>query len=168
MPNYVDCDLIVKGEPDVLDGFRNWLMSLEADETDRNLGYKISDALIPYPQRFKDQTIIAKEAEKNKTGYVPDGFNSGGYEWCLTNWGTKWGLYDWKFKEFHKNELIYTFQSAWSPATPLILAMGKKFPELRFDLAYFECGMGFQGKYVIMNGEVAEESQSKYEGERGG
>jgi hypothetical protein len=35
-----------------------------------------------------------------------DGYNSGGHEWCVTNWGTKWNFGDTTLKEEDKEILI--------------------------------------------------------------
>ena len=57
---------------------------------------------VPYPKEFKDADNEAKRVydELVKEAGDPyridwskvpaDGFNKGGYEWCIVNWGTKW------------------------------------------------------------------------------
>ena len=105
---------------------------------------------------------------------MKDGFNSGGYDWCLQNWGTKWGIcdsekqeeYGWEGKE--DKEVMYKFQTAWSPPNPIILRMSKLFPDLEFEMRYFEGGGGFNGIYRCKNGEVQRDEQGDYFGDRGG
>jgi hypothetical protein len=46
--------------------------------------------------------------------------------------------------------------------------MGELFPDLVFDLRYFEGGMQFNGIYRIENGQVADERSGDYFGDRGG
>ncbi len=97
-----------------------------------------------------------------------DGFNNGGYDWCLQNWGTKWGICSPELVEESKKELEYAFESAWSPATPVILKMSEMFPTLRFELRYFEQGMAFNGLYICEKGKVTEDKEGDYFGNRGG
>lgn len=83
-----------------------------------------------------------------------DGFNSGGYEWCIKNWGTKWGFCDPSISQEYDGQIIYYFDSAWSPPVPLIVKMGQMFPKLKFELGYEESGCCFKGKLVMEGGEL--------------
>ena len=55
------------------------------------------------------------------------------YSWNVTNWGTKWGAYDVNldhpFDEQTKDDdvltMTYNFNSAWSPPTGIIYALGE-------------------------------------------
>ena len=142
------------------------------------------DKYIPYPKEFTDKD---KQASKNRVEKqttingkldTTDGYNSGGYEWCIQNWGTKWGAMDfeitndissWEDKAKVKHaEISYTFNTAWSPPIPVIEAMSKKYPKLNFDLRYFERGMGFNGIFRVQDGKVEMNEEGKYYGERGG
>lgn len=68
---------------------------------------------------------------------VKDGYNSGGYEWCIQHWGTKWGFCD-TARYIRPRSVVYTFNTAWSPPVPLIEKMSDMFPKLTFILN-FEC-----------------------------
>jgi hypothetical protein len=48
------------------------------------------------------------------------------YHWCVKNWGTKWNSYD-GGKE--GDNLIY-FNTAWSPPTPVIEALARKYKDV--------------------------------------
>jgi hypothetical protein len=50
-------------------------------------------------------------------------------------------------------KVTYFFNTAWSPPIPVIEEMGKMFPNLEFQLDYFEQGMDFNGHMIIENGE---------------
>jgi hypothetical protein len=106
----------------------------------------------------------------NCDGSAKDGYNRGGYEWCIENWGTKWGLYDIELVEDDSDNgrLEYTFQSAWSPPAPVIQAMSKRFPSLNFALEYFECGGGFMGSCEYEDGQEVSAGEAPYHGPRGG
>lgn len=107
-----------------------------------------------------------------KVVHIKDGFNSGGYEWCCNNWGTKWGIYDAVIlsENFKKKvgTIKYKFLSAWSPPLPVIKAMSEQFPSLTFKLKCYECGMQFQGTFIIKNGKELIHKYSQYSGSRGG
>ena len=108
---------------------------------------------VPVP----DEVLFAKKNNRS------DAFNSGGYEWCVTNWGTKWGCYDLEVTEPRTKELVYMFLTAWSPFGPGVLeAMSSRFPTLKFELKYAEGGMGFCG---IMTAEDGLVDDNYYEGE---
>jgi len=172
MPNHVDQDLVVTGDITTLKEFMAFAQEGEA--------LLSADKFIPYPQEFKDKDAEGERlrAECQKTGdwskYTGfrDGFNSGGYQWCVQNWGTKWGIYDTVIKSQKltgkKGRVKYNCNSAWSPATKIVLAMSQKFPALHFEMKYYECGMQFKGTFIAQNGEVLEDSTEKYTGRRGG
>jgi len=84
---------------------------------------------------------------------MKDGYNSGGYEWCVENWGTKWGFYDVQTAP-RKRGLFYTFRTAWSPPAPLVMAMSRAFPDLTFKLRYYEGGAAYKGLFLAAHGEV--------------
>ena len=154
MPNHVSQDLWVSGPTEDIKHFIEF-----AQETEENGAVLLLSAnkFIPYPKNFAG---IA-------------GYNAGGYEWCIANWGTKWGIYNCKCrlpKKYGKikSTVFYTFNSAWSPADRIINAMSKQYPSLTFKLKYYERGMQFKGTYIIKNYIVLKHEQSNYTGSRGG
>jgi hypothetical protein len=135
-----------------------------------------TNKFVPYPDNFKQADEEARKVEKETgTFATKDGFNNGGYDWCLENWGTKWGICHAELislKEIKsavgKAKLFYTFDCAWSPATPVIVKMSVMFPTLTFYLRYYEAGMGFKGKFVCKNGAILCDEDGDYKGSRGG
>lgn len=98
MPNWCECELEIEGNGDI-----------KKFKTYAKTGENVLDTnkFIPYPKKYKNQDNKAKEwqqeFDKLKTKEqrqewlknnprIKDGFNSGGYEWCMLNWGTKWGI----------------------------------------------------------------------------
>ena len=96
-----------------------------------------------------------------------NGYNSGGYEWCVANWGTKWPPCETQINMQTKNAFI-SFQTAWSAPGPIVYKLAEKFPDLTFDLKFWECGAGFKGQLKLRGQEVLENWESKYSGDRGG
>lgn len=183
MPNHCENDLRVTGDKKELSRFKEF-----AKDKKELLS---ADKFIPYPEKFKKQDEEAEKWDKTREKYkeslvkkgmnedkarenawkdfpsIKSGFSEGGYDWCIKNWGTKWGFYEVELRE-QDEELFYTFQTAWSPAEPVIKKMGEMFPKLTFDLRYFEQGMGFNGILNIKKGKVIMKATGEYFGDRGG
>ena len=154
-----------------------------------------TEQFIPYPKKYRElddrrKVLEAKHLAKCKRAKLDDmsdkdadawrkknpniawetsdGFNSGGYEWCLKNWGTKWGICEAELLDDNGDELEYFFTSAWCPPDLVIKKMSKMFPTLIFTLTYFEGGCEFNGIYKCQKGEVIDDRCGKYFGSRGG
>jgi hypothetical protein len=93
--------------------------------------------VIPYPEKYAKM-----DAESDSHGA---GFNAGGYEWCVANWGTKWGAYDTYMANRSDGEAQIEFNSAWSPPSPVVEKLAELFPTLEIELAYEEPGCDFSG-----------------------
>lgn len=80
-----------------------------------------------------------------------EGFNNGGYEWCVDNWGTKWPekiLSSWLQNENWKIQ----FETAWAPPMSGYYAISKIFSDLMFLHYYEDEGWNFAGTEVYQNG----------------
>ncbi|MCZ7547650.1 MAG: hypothetical protein M5U11_00640 [Anaerolineales bacterium] len=112
MPNWCENELTISG-PNVQKVLNAIRSEAHDDEDARLLDF---DRIIPYPRKFKELDrrahnyqqkfrAIAKDDPERKTKleslaaefgvepgapWIKDGFNSGGYEWTWSNWGTKW------------------------------------------------------------------------------
>ena len=85
------------------------------------------------------------------------------YDWCCSNWGTKWNSYNVRW-----NDNSVSFDTAWSIPEPVYAALAKKFPKVKFVVFFADedrgsnCGvMVFDGNAVdyynpaVMDKEVA-------------
>jgi hypothetical protein len=72
--------------------------------------------------------------------------------WCVENWGTKWNAYSIGAWEFGVNQAMIRFDTAWSPALPVIARLSELFPSLQFTLRYFDEGWGFAGEACFTAG----------------
>lgn len=187
MPNYCDCDLYIYSWDD--DTLTAKIAKLLQDGTD-----PISfDKVIPYPARFAEldarvkafredynaldwkspdfknnvQKLKIKHSFRDE-GYPVDGYNSGGYEWCSENWGTKWDACNPERVSLTESELIYKFKTAWSPPLPVIEKLASMYPNAEITLEYYERGLEFCGQMCWENGELIAENRTKYIGRRGG
>ena len=139
MPNHCDNELTMSG---TMSDIEEVFAYMKTEECDFDF-----NQVIPYPQKYKEMDderarLGYKEFHEKYGADVKDGYNAGGYDWCIENWGTKWNAYSIKF-----DRLSVRFDTAWSPPEPVIIALAKKFPNVSFHLEYFECGVGFAGGF---------------------
>lgn len=166
MPNWCENELTVTGNKAELEKF-----VAETFVTEEGKRIFDFDKVVPYPQKFKDMDAAIKDVpwEERLKRNMKDGFNSGGYEWCCANWGTKWGACNPTDLVETAKSIKQTFSTAWGPPLPVIAAASRKYPTLTFKIKYFEGGMGFSGKFVVKDDDVVENTENKaYRGRRGG
>ena len=87
------------------------------------------------------------------------------YNWNCANWGTKWNCGEvWHDRTTEQiteaGTTSYNFDTAWSPASPVIEALAEQFPTLTITHRYCEAGMGFAGEVVYERGSFV--SQDEY------
>jgi hypothetical protein len=189
MPNWVENELTItidkKGHPSernkrikILDRF-----IIKARDPKHTDIYISAEQFIPYPKEWKIKDIARRKKSDEinalpkeeriawfKNNQLPeDGYNHGGYDWCLINWGTKWNFSNTTPPiDKEPGKIIYKFETAWSPPYPLIRKMSVMFPELIFTLKYWESGMGFKGVYKLQSNNTLIDKNSAYKGWRGG
>jgi len=173
MANWCQNFLTVKGKKEEVDEFVKFVRSENGDENEQVFDF---NTIIPYPKIFNEQDERVKDFWRRhgfgsnqlfpKNGWqycrennlVPprDGFNSGGYEWCIENWGTKWNPWDVN-RLINQGTAFYNFITAWSPPLPVIHEAGIRFPHLELTIDYIEYGNCFKGTFEILNGEIVED-----------
>jgi hypothetical protein len=83
------------------------------------------------------------------------------YQWNVSNWGTKWDAAEvWNERLDDSTAKVdgqtsYNFDTAWSPAEPVVAALAEQFPTLRIVHRYCEAGMGFAGEVLYADGAEA-------------
>lgn len=83
--------------------------------------------------------------------------NQWDYNWCVENWGTKWGAYDNHIQEFENAPLLYEFTTAWSPFNEHIV---RKICKLLQNLEWeWQEEQGFGESFDVENGEVTRYNQ---------
>lgn len=158
MPNWCECDLFITGKkvPEVL-------TAIKGDDTLFDFNKIIpmpAELMITSPQHTVQEKV---QAEKNLRLHGAKDW----YDWAHKRWGTKWNASEVSVEKTSSAAKIM-FQTAWAPPTPVIIALSAKFPDCRFVLFYFECGMSFQGKLVVEGGKVIQKEEKEYHGMRGG
>jgi hypothetical protein len=76
------------------------------------------------------------------------------YDWCVSNWGTKWDTSDPFVSSKDTNTISLSFDTAWSP--PVLFY--QRMEELGFEVhaTYYESGMSFVGRYCNGDDECFE------------
>jgi hypothetical protein len=87
----------------------------------------------------------------------------GWYDWAVENWGTKWDLDENPLlpDSFQDKEILFDFDTAWSPPMGVINALSEKFPDDHFVLQYLETGMGFCGEASFSDGAFIDNQSSE-------
>ena len=133
MPNHCENHTYVYGPKDALLYFANAIKFGKED-----MG--IADNLIPCPPELRE--------------------NDGWYNWCVGNWGTKWG--DYEHQQIHDvaditDSIQLEYTTAWGPLGPQFWErVSRNFPTLSFVTTFEEGGMAFSGAIAARNGAVTE------------
>lgn len=122
-------------------------------------------------------TELTKEEEvegysfSNIIPMTREDFLNGWHEWSIENWGTKWDASHIQAgykedEEDEEGEIIYSFETAWSPAIPIVARMSELYPELQFSYEFVEFGVCFAGIFKYEDGELIKALD--YDGDGGG
>ena len=181
MPNHCQNDLWINGNPEDI---KRLLSHIGADKEPPIFDF---NTIIPYPENLREMDREMDEVYKNpsllktyqaKWGTDNDGYSNGGYNWCCSNWGTKWNAYNVARRDYLG--ACITFQTAWTPPIPVIVALAKMFPKCSLSLEYFEMGIAFCGGFSCVSredwseedvwdaGKITGKWEAKYNGVRGG
>jgi|SRR3972149_1450363 len=144
MPNWCENTLKVTGSREALDEFKKRAASRHRDGNGHNRRVALSfNRFVRMPRKLRYTT-----SPQDTPNW---------YDWSLLNWGTKWDLADVRLsRKKDGTELLYEFDTAWSPPTQWLESVVKKYPSLTFELNFEEPGMGFAGILVGDGGEIVE------------
>ena len=81
------------------------------------------------------------------------------YDWCISNWGTKWNAYGYSEDtiDYHDGDMLY-FQTAWSAPHPILEKLTQMFPDIRLEHEWADEDIGQNcGRCSYQNGERIEE-----------
>jgi hypothetical protein len=189
MPNYCECEMDLRGPIEEVSAALE-LIGATGEHPDFNF-----DAVIPYPDPFRsmDAEFPGRPGKTTRENYdqewrayrarygtESDGYNSGGYEWCIENWGTKWSASaPIRVHQRNQHSARVSFRTAWSAPVPVVVALARRFPLVTVELHYFERGAEVCGGFTVYSvsdaedyeeqpGVVARVWTGKYKGSRGG
>ena len=141
MPNWCENTLKISGELNKLENF--YLENRNYD----NEKYEELDFFksVPRPEDILEVDLSLQDRYSNPNNW---------YDWNINNLGTKWNVSDAYYtKNENENEIIYEFDTAWSPPTSWLEKTANKYPNLIFKLKYCEQSMGFAGE-IVLHGSV--------------
>jgi Ferredoxin-like domain in Api92-like protein len=146
MTNYCHNTLVITGPKDELERFMAFAKS----------GGSVFDFdhFVKYPESEHIKTKGGKDAPKS-------GFNRGGDEWCRENWGTRWNSGDVHVEE-KEGEVIYYFDTGWTPPIPVVRKAIELFPTVSFDLYYCEPLLRYEGRLFGCKGKVTIDETSEF------
>lgn len=108
----------------------------------KELGIRTADEFGAYVERERPGAIeLAQKYISNKQKFGHATWR----EWCIANWGTKWNAYSVHEPEFRSDRAILRFDTAWSPAIPIMIRLSERFPSV-LTLRYFDEGWNFAGE----------------------
>lgn len=175
MPNWCSNDLFISGNAGLIkDAVAKYFDGDGAPDYNK---------IAPYPEEFREldrkrDILIAnlnmmtngeREAWIKAYGWPKDGYNQGGYEWCVKNWGSKWLPTNINGPKFNKKGgYKVSFDSPWTPPIAVFVALSELCPRLKFTIKSYERGMQFKSVVIIKAGVILSSCTSEYCGSRGG
>lgn len=162
MPNYCYNTLIISGDDAELQRFKEFAQSVikkssstDFDEPEHVRPLDFNNFISPEEdkKRLIESWNGNPEVRELWSDFGTYWFNNGGYDWCIANHGTKWNAGDTNLTE-SDGELIYSFDTAWSPPTPVIIKASELFPTLTFVLHMEEESHAYGGSETYEAGEL--------------
>lgn len=157
MPNRCHCELEVAGQAARVNEFLEFAKGAD-DRVETALDF---NRFIPYPPEWRElDRVFARwlDAKDFTTKPPVDAYSKWGYSWCIENWGTNGNAREAVVaaKAEREGELVATvhFHTPWTEPAPVMLRASELFPDLRFDLGYFEPLGDFAGTFRCQGGAV--------------
>lgn len=150
MPNWCYNIMTIRGDKKELKRFKEF--SKTENHTENNL--LDTNKFIPYPQKFRemDKKDCNNSFNVKKKEELVDGMN--GYDWCCCNWGTKWGICRASIRKETDKMIVYDYDTAWSPAIPVMMKMSELFPKLTFEFDISYEGDNIVDHMLISKGKI--------------
>lgn len=145
MPNWCMNTMTVSGDPEKVAEFVEQHKGVALGNEGEPIGEEALDfnAVVPMPEHLKHTKAPSDDGSETW------------YDWAIKHWDTKWGACN-AHCDHRKNdkEVIYYFDTAWSPPIAWFEKVIEAYPDLDFQLEWEECGMGFAGQLAGTKGIV--------------
>ena len=151
MPNWVRHDLTITGPETERERFMAECFSQYKDTIHFDF-----DRLIPQPEHIKDEPDV----EIPLRGDISGSKRPAWYDWRCQNWGTKWNACHSRV-EREAATIFLSFDTAWSPPSPIFNEIAKRFPTLKIEGELIEEFHDFGGNILCQNGNVEFEDKSE-------
>lgn len=161
MPNWCENVLNVRGDDQELARFRKAAKRRREyrDGTSEDCALSF-ECFLPVPEElnapipgWSEDAVEQSHREKHAAELAARYGYPNWYEFQCAKWGTKSDAVDVEVQS-ERDELTYSFDTAWSPPRPVVLAASRLFPTLSFELRYWEPGNGFRGELECRLGEA--------------
>lgn len=148
MPNHCSNHLYIQVAEGQKDFFNRLVEAVRAEQ--------LYEFIIPMPECLKG--VIAgsygddekdRELKERYDANIAECGYSNWWEFCNSQWGTKWDIYDVDF-DYDENErwVSIRFNSAWAPPSGIYDKMAMMDEIESFSATYFESGMCFCGQNI--------------------
>lgn len=178
MPNHIYSQLRAEASPNTLQTFIDFVKDDKVALS--------TDKIIPMPQELRKVSspvrVVSEEeyaqweakpktsewdsygpiTERMRSEYLKKFGATDWYTWANKHWGTKWGFYNIGEWEVNDNIATISFQTAWSPATPVVEKLASLFPEATILYSFADEGGNFVGNELYKNGEKIEENSFEW------
>ena len=119
MPNWCSNEVDIVGDKETI---KQVLEVVKNKDTGTGI-FQMND-FVPMPEELKNT-----EAPKDTPNW---------YNWCVSNWGTKWDLDEETQAVFEPTRIGLGFNTAWSPNCEFWTAFSEKYPTLEIHHRYYE------------------------------
>lgn len=154
MPNHVTNIIKLNGDRKQISEL---LEQIQNDE--HGLGTIDFEKIIPMPENIYRGNLGREET--NLYG------KNNWYDWCISNWGTKWSAYGYEKDCDYSNAEELRFLTAWAAPHPVIQRLSEMFPEIKIIHEWADEDIGMNcGRYEYYDGERYEEYYAENEKER--
>jgi hypothetical protein len=104
----------------------------------------VFEKIIPYPESAPSRDKKPGNMREWLDHPFSKWYSDFGYDWCVENWGTKWGASDQKNK-LGDEELYLEFETAWSPPEGIHAKIKEMLPSCTIIWFYREDGVQISG-----------------------
>ena len=153
MANWCNNSLLIVGKKEDLNNFKK---QYKSEKTCLDFNKIISNKENKNKWQIEWEKLTAEEKQKWRNNFDQYWFNKSGYDWQIKNWGTKWNAGIREPRQVD-DELVYCFETAWSPCDKIVKRLIEMHPELEFNLEFEEWGNCFMGAVRGHNGEITED-----------
>lgn len=156
MPNWCYTTLTVTGPSDDITRFVNGIKEEQEKNEDRSMS--ILRTYFPTPEELNVSEqfgSVPEELEKVYEQNIEKFGHRSWYDWNCANWGSKWNDCNTYLQDDSEglNEIVFSFETAWSPISEGIQRVSSLFPTLGFVLSYDEEAGFYVGAEAYLAGE---------------
>ena len=150
MPNWVFNNITVYGDDKKLDKVQNRLKAEYKGVENGDVNFL--NFIAPPEENWEEYNTVGVPGLSTEDKENHPVFNW--YDWHCDNWGTKWNACDPSVNQ-HNNELLISFQTAWSPPRQFMDSFFAYLVELGLEAHYtWEEEQGFGANLSLIDGKV--------------